>query len=296
MEKAYQLHFKPECAGGLSVNFCGVSKTHPLHSFGPAVKPHYIIHYVLDGKGRFSQNGKEYPLEKDYGFLICPDEAAFYQADEKEPWTYIWIGFDGTLSEEYLQSMGLSAQNPVFRCDKSDQLYQVVKDMMEHETYSVADELRRNGLLGIFLSIIAEYASIAGKSEEDKANQYVRKAVEYIQNNYCNQIKVTDIANYVCLNRSYLYTLFQNSLKMSPQEFLTVFRLTKAEELLQLTDLTIESIALSCGYSDPMVFTKAFQKRKKMSPSNYRKTMQKDMAQENKALLEQMEKLLNVTF
>ena len=83
---------------------------------------------------------------------------------------------------------------------------------------------------------------------------------------------------------------------MSPQEFLTVFRLTKAEELLQLTDLTIESIALSCGYSDPMVFTKAFQKRKKMSPSNYRKTMQKDMAQENKALLEQMEKLLNVTF
>ena len=41
---------------------------------------------------------------------------------------------------------------------------------------------------------------------------------------------------------------------------------------------------------------KAFQKRKKMSPSNYRKTMQKDMAQENKALLEQMEKLLNVTF
>ena len=68
MEKAYQLHFKPECAGGLSVNFCGVSKTQPLHSFGPAVKPHYIIHYVLDGKGRFSQNGKEYPLEKDYGF------------------------------------------------------------------------------------------------------------------------------------------------------------------------------------------------------------------------------------
>ena len=42
--------------------------------------------------------------------------------------------------------------------------------------------------------------------EEDKGNQYVKKAVSFIQSNYCNPIKVTDVADYVCINRSYLYT------------------------------------------------------------------------------------------
>lgn len=57
------------------------------------------------------------------------------------------------------------------------------------------------------------------REETDRANQYVRRAVEFIQRNYCNPIRVTDVADYVCVNRSYLYTLFQKSLGMSPQQF-----------------------------------------------------------------------------
>lgn len=291
MEKAYKLQFKPEQAGAISVNFCGCSQTSPLHSFGPAIKPHYLIHYIISGKGRFSMHGKEYPLEKGYGFLIYPEEAAFYQADEENPWTYIWIGFDGEHAAKYLDSIGLSKQNPIFKCEKSEELYQVVLDMMEHNTYSLSDELRRNGQLEIFLSIIAESIPMQKQSEEDRANYYVRKAVEFIQSNYCNSIKVTDVASYVCINRSYLYTLFQNSMGMSPQRFLTVFRLTKAAELLQLTNLTIESIALSCGYSDALVFTKAFHQLKKISPSVYRKRLVDDGNKKEQS--KQVEELMN---
>lgn len=88
------------------------------------------------------------------------------------------------------------------------------------------------------------------------------------------------MADYVCINRSYLYTLFQNYLGMSPQQFLTTFRITKARELLESTNYPIESIALSCGYSDALVFTKAFHAMKGMSPSKYRKESQK-RAQKN---------------
>ena len=49
--------------------------------------------------------------------------------------------------------------------------------------------------------------------------------------------------------------------------FLTTFRITKARELLDSTNYPIESIALSCGYSDALVFTKAFHAMKGMSPS-----------------------------
>ena len=228
MEKAYKLEFAGEKSGSLYVNCCGCSKTEPLHSFGPALKPHYIIHYILSGKGKFSVGDKTYPLEEGYGFLIAPEELVFYQADEKEPWTYVWVGFSGTKSEEYVKSIGLSSAHPIFRSERSEELYQAVRDMMEHNTYGIANDLRRNGQLSLFLSIIAENVPVAEKNEGDRANTYVRKAVEFIQGNYCNPIKVTDVADYVCINRSYLYTLFQNSLGMSPQQFLMTFRITKA--------------------------------------------------------------------
>lgn len=292
MEKAYKLEFVGEKSGSLYVNCCGCSKTEPLHSFGPALKPHYLIHYILSGKGKFITGDKTYPLEAGYGFLITPENLAFYQADEEEPWTYVWVGFSGAKAEEYVKAIGLSLTHPIFKSDQSEELYRVVRDMMEHNTFGMANDLRRNGQLSIFLSIIAEGLPVEEKNESDRANTYVRKAVEFIQGNYCNPIKVTDVADYVCINRSYLYTLFQNSLGMSPKQFLMTFRITKATELLQLTSLPIESIALSCGYQDPLVFTKSFHQMKQMSPSAYRKEMQRGESRRNREHLQQVEEFI----
>lgn len=293
MEKAYKLEFSGEQTGNLCVNCCGLSKTEPLHSFGPALKPHYLIHYILRGKGKVVIGGEEYFLGAGYGFLITPDELAFYQADEEEPWTYVWVGFSGTQAAEYMENIGLSIRQPIFCSEESDELYQVVKDMMEHNTYGLANELRRNGQLGIFLSIIAQGVAVASKGESDRANIYVEKAISFIQNNYCNPIKVTDVAKYVCINRSYLYTLFQNSMGISPQQFLTAYRITKAAELLQLTTLSVESIALSCGYQDPFVFAKAFKQMKELSPTAYRRQMQKGETRHNVENLRQVEEFIS---
>ena len=289
MEKAYQLEFLGEKSGSLFVNCCGCSKTEPLHSFGPAQKPHYLIHFILNGKGRFTIRDKEYMLEAGYGFLIPPGELAFYQADEADPWTYVWVGFYGAMAESTMKAMGLSAGNPVFKSERSEELYEIVRDMMEHNTIGVANDLRRNGQLHLFLSTISEGVPLEEKSETDRADNYVKRAIEFIQGNYCDPIKVTDVADYVCINRSYLYTLFKNETGMSPQQFLTHFRLSQAQQLLELADIPIESIALSCGYTDPLVFAKAFKQLKKMSPSAFRKEMQKGESRKNKENLKQIE-------
>ena len=97
------------------------------------------------------------------------------------------------------------------------------------------------------------------------------------------------MAEYVCINRSYLYTLFHRTMGMSPQQFLSAFRITKAAELLEVTSLPVESIALSCGYLDPLVFSKSFKQIKKMTPSAYRKEMQKGETRKNKEYLNQIE-------
>ena len=134
MEKAYKLEFGGQPGGELFMTCCGCSRTEPLHCFGPAMKPHYLIHYVLNGRGIFKMEGEEYPLEAGCGFLIEPGQMSFYQADEKDPWMYIWVGFAGERAEEYVKSMGISPRHPVFHSEQSDELYSIVRDMMDHNT------------------------------------------------------------------------------------------------------------------------------------------------------------------
>ena len=119
-----------------------------------------------------------------------------------------------------------------------------------------------------------EQTPAPGKVQE---NLYVEQAVLYIRNNYTRNIRIKDIAAYVRVNRSYLYKLFEENLHVSPQEFLTNFRISRSRELLELTELSIEGVALSCGYQDALVFSKAFKKRLGLPPSVYRRTKRQEL-------------------
>ena len=253
--------------------YCGLEKCAPLYSFGPAVRPTYLLHYVLDGQGYYYVNDTKYTVSKNQGFLIEPNVVTFYQADKDNPWTYLWIGIDGDKAKLYLNSAGLNENHLIFNYEKDDALKEYVLEMLKHHTMSDSDAFKIDGLLYLFFSKLCEdRKEVSYLNKDEHTNNYINKAIEFIQNNYHNSIKVTDIADYLCLNRSYLTSIFQNNLNMSPQKFLIEFRITKAAELLYNTDLPIGNIAYSCGYSDPLAFSKAFKKIKGVSPKEYRDT------------------------
>lgn len=271
MEDSYVLQLTDRKFTDVYLCYCGYAKCEPGHSFGPSVRPNYLIHYILKGKGMYRIAKKEYNLKAGYGFLIEPRIQTFYQADNEEPWTYIWIGFDGNNAKHYLNDIGLSQQQPIFECAYTSELKQVVLDMLKNNTSTTTHRFLLQGLLYEFFSIITRDIHISAPAFSDGENPYILQAVEFIQNNYSFPIHVTDIANYVCINRSYLYTLFKTHLGVSPQDYLANYRISQATELLTMTDLSIESIALSCGYTDPLIFSKVFKIKKGLTPSRYRK-------------------------
>ena len=52
------------------LNFAGHEQCEPGHSFGPAIRPCYIIHFILSGKGKFFCDNVEYNLGANQAFLI----------------------------------------------------------------------------------------------------------------------------------------------------------------------------------------------------------------------------------
>lgn len=276
MEESYVLHLQKQYQkfSDFYLCYCGRARCEPLHSYGPAVRPNYLLHYILDGSGIYRVEDQEFLLRKGEGFLIEPNRQTFYQADGEDPWTYLWIGFDGAKCGSCLRSLGLGGGRLTFRCEDGGELLKLVEAMLAYNRSDAEADFMLQSLLCRFFARLAKgiaWEPERRMSKRERENLYIHQAMEYIRNNYANGITVADIAGYVALNRSYLFTLFRRVLGVSPQECLTQFRLTRAKEQLTLTDASVANIALSCGYQDPQVFSKAFKRQFGVTPVKYRK-------------------------
>lgn len=282
MEDAYVLQLSDRKFSDLYLCFCGYAKCEPRHSFGPGVRSNYLIHYILEGKGYYQAGGKRFDLQAGQGFLIKPGAQIYYEADEKDPWTYLWIGFHGRRAEEYLEDAGLGNGRLIFRCGRGEELKRLVFRMLRNYTITATDQFLLEGSLYLFLSILADSASHMPAQGHEAENLYIKKALGYIQDNYGHSIRVADIAEYVCINRSYLYTLFREHVGSSPQEYLSDYRLARAKEFLRGIELSVESVAYSCGYRDPAAFGRAFKEKYGITPLQYRKSCQSEETKHRK--------------
>lgn len=251
---------------------CGTEKCKPNHFYGPAVRDSFLIHYINEGKGIFQIGDTIYNLSKGQGFLICPGIVTFYQADSKDPWSYSWVGFRDIKAEEYLKQANLSLENPVFTYTKDDFVADCFKGMLEIQNMNKAREIRMLSLLYLFLSQLIENNDSFNLNSgmKSRKEQYVYKMVEYFELNYSRKIRISEMANHIGLDRSYMGSIFKDFFNTSPQNYLMNFRINKACELMLNSKLTIGDISRSVGYEDPLLFSKTFKKVKGTPPKKYR--------------------------
>mgnify|MGYP000654932906 FL=1 len=238
----------------------------PMHTFGPAIRQHYLVHYVTRGKGRLWMNDTCYVIEKDTMFLIRPGITCVYQADKDDPWEYCWICIDGYDVENMLNNSGFDKVNLLF-FDKSNG---EVRDAMLNFIFYFSKYKNNEYMLLSRLYNIFGHMKIQMKKQQAKSI-HVERAIDYIYENYSKNISVTDIANYLGIDRTYLYRLFKEEYNMSPQKYLLNFRLKAAMNKLEGGNMSIAEIAYSCGFNDASAFCHQFKKVYKDTPLNYRR-------------------------
>ena len=258
----------------LSLVGCGYEKCSPDHSYGPAVRRYYMFHFILSGKGHLYIHDKHYIIHEGQYFLITPDVLAFYKAEPENPWTYVWICFDGEQVPVMLQHCHISLESPVQQLEQGgtlDEVKEIIFRIMRYPELTPANECYiQSGLYALFARL-EESAHARYSDSESNDNFYITQAMAYILSHPFPDITVMDVANYLHISRSYLFALFKKYLHTSPQQFLTLSRITNGRELLAKTDIPIADIASSCGYQNPFAFSRAFKREVGMTPSEYRK-------------------------
>lgn len=215
--------------------------------------------------------GKEYCLGAGDTFLLFPQVESSYQADEKEPWEYAWVGFAGSDAYSMIANTDFSRERPVWdQSEISEELSEKLKAVYEKNGNTFQDAVSMTGAVYSLMAFLMKHSRGRKKPANLQAD-YVERARQYIAEQYSYPITVEDIADYIGVSRSYLFRLFQEVAGQSPKEYLLEYRIGQACQLLSQTDLPVGSIAHSVGFEDHLYFSKVFKKYKYCTPSEYRK-------------------------
>lgn len=277
MEKVQQVLVNDGFFEDLYLCLCAKNECRPGQYMGPFVRFHYTVHYTLSGKGRIHQGKSVYSLSANQGMIILPNMSVSYQADEEEPWTYLFIGFSGQKAGEFLAEMKLDRRKGPFTCRQSEKLEALALQMLTSPKGTLEQLLFRQFLLYSFFSVLVQEGALSrnGLSRTEK-NPYVAEALDYISVHYGEPMLVGTVASHLGISRNYFFLLFKQAMGCSPLNYIIDYRLTKACELLKQTEYSIDEITVSCGYPDPAVFSRAFKKKYEKTPSQYRKNKESE--------------------
>ncbi len=244
--------------------YFGINKYDSNVTFGPSFAEMYVIHYVISGKGHYLHNNTTY-FEVKTGdvFIVKPKEITMHRSDGEEPWTVCWFAFLGDSVEKMLEFMGITdfvipQKNTIF--------YDACMECINYyETNEVKSQIMLESYLLKALSGIEK--SIKGEVKPD--SKWVELAKSYIDVNYSSGITVSDIANFIGINRSHFYRLFKTREGISPQEYINNLRMKKAKEFIK-NNIPFKEIAPMVGLSDVYHFSKFFKSKFGITPSEYR--------------------------
>ena len=103
-------------------------------------------------------------------------------------------------------------------------------------------------------------------------NPHVRKALQFLHENYALPITAEDAARAAGIHPVYLSRLFYAENGVHLRDYLTRLRIERAKTQLARTRLPIQTVATRCGFSTHPYFTRVVLRKTGITPQEYRHT------------------------
>lgn len=237
----------------------------------PEGYPHY--HYLQTelGCGQVEIQGKTYELQENEGFLIAPSIPHSYRKIS-DTWQTAFATFTGTL-EASLPSM---LQNrPVIWIEK-DQGLQIAslisKCVNEISLHGQQDIKYLSASCYSLLLNFTDQVNGHAPMQDPLYQRYIVPVVQEIETHFSTDLTAQALSEKAFVSPQYLSRLFRRFFSCSVYEYLTMYRINKAKELLLVhAYLKVQDIASMTGFSDTSHFISMFKKATGMTPLEFRR-------------------------
>lgn len=233
--------------------------------FGPIIRDVYIIECCTCGSGSVIINNKEFPVKAGDCYVLLPGDAVTHTAHKTDPRRGFSCVLNGASVGSYLKEAGISSETPF--ADPS--VFEEARNWMEQLVLQcpcrdTGARLRQLGCAyGLLGAILRDNRTIEKCGTIDRA-------IGFMETNYPYPLTVTDIAQAVGLEQSYLSVLFKEKTRFSPYRYLTQLRIQKACQLLLSHDCSISEVSYLVGL-EPHNFSRIFKREIGITPTEYLK-------------------------
>lgn len=106
--------------------------------------------------------------------------------------------------------------------------------------------------------------------QTDQQSMILHQIYEYVNENYANEISLSEMATTLHLNYSYLSSYFKQRTQENLTTYISRVRIDKAKELMLDPRLSISEISRLSGFSEHNYFSKVFKKMTGKTPVEFR--------------------------
>ncbi len=124
---------------------------------------------------------------------------------------------------------------------------------------------------------VAANAVRTGEGKEAPPNgrlERVKPALRMIEEEYASKITLEELAAVCRLSPNYFSRYFKEAVGQTPFEYITVYRIEAACEMLAEGSGNITEVCFSCGFNDLSYFIHVFKKHKGVSPRGYKQSLE----------------------
>ena len=227
----------------------------------------YTLHFIVEGKGTVEKENTVFSVEKNQFFFIAPGENFRYYPDEKEPWRYVWFGFEGRMAAYFASLLGFDGET--VRCvSDPTRVRSVIKELFLLAEGRGIDE---TDAVAALLTLVSQERAVLLPAKP-KGENLADRAASIIEVNYKSPtFTVAVLSEMLHLSHPYLCRLYKKERGLTPESEIIGKRLRLAASLLCSTQKPIYEVARESGYRDELHFAKSFRKYYGTSPRAYRK-------------------------
>lgn len=250
------------------------------------------------GSGRIFSKGEEISYSPGTIVVFPKNHSHCIVSNQRQIcfWEFIYVN-----PVEFFQNISFLKKQELSRCINQIESKAVIRQpkeflLFERELDCLMDQIRtgeygyRNCIRGLLFTLFMEIVKVHSErgmpkpshllklrmeKEADAIGESSEKAgridlaLDFVKENYMEDLKVSDIAGAAYMSESYLRRLFAENYNMSPLQYVNYIRIEEVCKILQKKERNINEAARKAGFENMSTFIKNFKRVKGVTPTEW---------------------------
>jgi AraC family transcriptional regulator, arabinose operon regulatory protein len=252
-----------------NIHFCGYSyHNHRSFTQHELEFPVYLFRLQTEGNCKVGVNRLKIDIGPGTLLIIKPGDEYELLIEESQKSGDYHLACEGPWIDEWWSR---SVKNQVAQIDLDDKLVYLWRQIIlenRRPFTSEKEELVEYLIRALCLSLQRAMNETPPTSPQSNA---AFRMMRYIEEHATRSFRVEDVARHANLSVSRAVHLFKSTFGKTMIEYALDIRLSAAIDRMKYTSMTLEQIAVDCGFGAYPYFHKVFKKRYGTSPGTYRR-------------------------